>query len=338
MVELGYHVSSEEHGPNDLICYAQRAEQSGFGFALISDHYHPWIDRQGHSPFVWAVIGAIAQATERLRLGTAVTCPILRLHPAIVAQAAATAAALLPGRFFLGVGTGENLNEHVLGQHWPPADVRREMLEDAVTILRLLWRGGTQSHRGRYFTVEEACIYTLPDEPPPIYVAAGGRGGATFAGRIGDGLISVVPKADVIEAFAAAGGAGKPRYAQVHVCWAEDEATARRTAHEWWPVAGLEGAPITELRLPRHFEQAVKPVREEDVAERVVCGPDPARHLAAIRTFADAGYDHVAVHQIGPDQEGFFRFYEREILPQFAQSSRHPTRTGKGTNDGNDRG
>src|SRR5437764_4099515 len=168
MVEIGYTLSSEEWGPADLVRWARRAEEVGFGFALVSDHYHPWIDAQGHSPFVWTVIGGVAQATERLRLGTGVTCPTIRLHPAIVAQAAATSAAMMPGRFFLGVGSGENLNEHVVGARWPSADERLEMLEEAVEVIRLLWEGGTQTHRGAHYTVENACIYTLPEEPPPL--------------------------------------------------------------------------------------------------------------------------------------------------------------------------
>jgi coenzyme F420-dependent glucose-6-phosphate dehydrogenase len=210
MVEIGYALSSEEHSPNDLVRYARRAEEAGFTFALISDHYHPWIDRQGHSSFVWNVIGAIAQATERLRLGTGVTCPTIRIHPAIVAQAAATSAVMMPGRFFLGVGSGENLNEHILGGYWPSAEVRLEMLEEAVEVIRLLWQGGSQSHRGRYFTVENARVYTLPDELPPLVVAASGQRAAELTGRIGDGLISTSPDSELPSSFRQAGGAGKP--------------------------------------------------------------------------------------------------------------------------------
>jgi coenzyme F420-dependent glucose-6-phosphate dehydrogenase len=316
MAEFGYHLSSEEHGPVELVRYARRAEEAGFAFALISDHYHPWIDRQGHSPFVWSVIGGIAQVTERLRLGTAVTCPLIRIHPAIVAQAAATAAVMLPGRFFLGVGTGENLNEHIVSDRWPPLPIRREMLPEAVEVIRLLWQCGSRSHRGRYYTVESARIYTLPAEPPPICVAAAGVRGAELAGRIGDGLISVAPRAELVKAFAAAGGAGKPRYAQVHVCWAPSEAEARRTARAWWPTAALPGALGIELRRPIDFESAAALVTEEEVARVITCGPDPEHHLATIRRFLDAGFDHVALHQVGPDQEGFFRFYERDVLPQ----------------------
>src|SRR6185436_3093586 len=208
-IELGYWISSEEHSPNDLVYSAQRAEEMGFRFALISDHFHPWSDRQGHSPFVWSVIGAIAHATQHLRLGTAVTCPTTRLHPAIIAQASATAATMMPGRFFLGVGTGENLNEHILGQRWPPSDVRRDMLAEAVEVIRLLWGGGEQSHHGKYYTVENARLYTLPDEPPPLFIAASGKNSAQLAGHLGDGLIAVAPLRELVESFRRAGGMNK---------------------------------------------------------------------------------------------------------------------------------
>ena len=317
MAEIGYAISSEEHAPRDILHHARRAEEAGFPFALISDHFHPWVDRQGHSPFVWSVLGGIAHATERLRIGTGVTCPMIRIHPAIIAHATATIAAMMPGRFFLGVGTGENLNEHILGDRWPPHDVRSEMLEEAVAVIRLLWQGGEQTHRGRHYTVENARLYTLPEEPPPIMVAGSGPRAARLAGRIGDGLINTAPDAEVRETFERAGGAGKPRYAQMTVCWAADEAQARRTAFEIWPNGGLKGELSQELPTPAHFEQAAKLVTEEMVAEEVVCGPDPEPHIAKIQAYVDAGYDHIYVHQVGPDQEGFFRFYEREILPRF---------------------
>jgi coenzyme F420-dependent glucose-6-phosphate dehydrogenase len=317
-VELGYAVSSEEHRPLDLVRNAAKAEEAGFTFALVSDHFHPWVDRQGQSAFVWSVLGGIALATERLAIGTGVTCPTIRIHPAIVAQAAATTAAMLPGRFFLGVGTGENLNEHVLGQRWPSTETRREMLEEAVGLMRELWRGDLLSHRGRHYTVENARIYTLPDEPIDVLVAAGGPKAAEVAGRIGDGLISTAPDGALLDAFDVAGGSGKPRYAQLTVCWATSEAAARRTAHEVWPNAALRGPLGQELPLPSHFEAAAAMVTEDDVAEAIVCGPDPAAHIARIDEYLEAGYTHVYVHQVGPDQDGFFRFYETEILPHYA--------------------
>jgi G6PDH family F420-dependent oxidoreductase len=284
---------------------------------MISDHYHPWIDRQGQAPFVWSVIGGISQVTRSLSVVTGVTCPTTRIHPAIVAQAAATSACLLPGRFMLGVGTGENLNEHILGDTWPSAAVRREWLEEAIEVMRALWKGEDTSHRGRYFTVENARIYSLPQQPPPIFVAASGEQAAELAGRAGDGLVSTAPNKEVVNTFEQTGGKGKPRYAELTVCWAPDEASARKTAHEIWSLVGIPGELSQELPLPRHFEQAAQLVREEDVAKTVPCGPDPARHRASIQKYIDAGFDHIAVHQVGPDQEGFFRFYEREILPSF---------------------
>lgn len=316
MAEFGYALSSEEHTPNDLVKYARLAEETGFSFALISDHYHPWINEQGHSAFVWGVIGGIAQVTERLRLGTGVTCPTMRIHPAIIAQAAATAAAMMPGRFFLGVGTGENLNEHILGERWPPHDIRLAMFEEAVDIIRTLWSGETINYWGDFYTVEDARIYTLPEETPPIMVAAGGKNMAEAAGQIGDGLISTSPKAELIQQFKETGGDGKPCYGQVTVCWAESEEMGRRMAYRQWPNSALTGELTQELRTVAHFEQAAEMVNEDDVAQKIVCGPDSRRHLESIQKFIDAGYDHVYIHQIGPDQEGFFRFYEREVLPE----------------------
>jgi coenzyme F420-dependent glucose-6-phosphate dehydrogenase len=290
------------------------AEERGFAFALISDHFHPWTDRQGQSPFVWTVIGAIAQATERLRLGTGVTCPLIRTHPAVIAHAAATATVLMPGRFFLGLGTGENLNEHVLGDRWPEGQVRFEMLSEAIEVIRLLWRGGYQSHHGTYYTVEQGRLYTLPEEPPPIMVAAGKPNAAKLAATAGDGLIGTTPDEEILSAFEAAGGTDKPRIGQLTVCWAEDEAAARKTALDWWPNAAAPGELGQELALPRHFEQVAELISEDDVAAKVVCSPDADAHRAAIQEFADAGYDHVYIHQVGPDQEGFLDFYSREIL------------------------
>ena len=317
MVQIGYTLSSEEHRPNDLVRQARLAEDAGFTFALISDHFHPWIDAQGQSPFVWAVIGGVATATKHLRLGTGVTCPIRRIHPAIVAQAASTAASMMPGRFFLGVGTGENLNEHVTGLRWPEIEVRQAMLEEAIAILRLLWQGGNQSHHGKYFTVENARIYTLPEEPLPLMVGAAGPRSAELAGRHGDGLISTAPASEVIQAFDKAGGKG-PRYGQMTVCWAQDEASALRTSHKIWPNSGLPGQLGQELPTPTLFEQAVQLVTPEVMAKQTVVGPDPSKYLAKIDEFAKAGFDHVYLHQIGPDQEGFIRFAERELLPHFA--------------------
>jgi coenzyme F420-dependent glucose-6-phosphate dehydrogenase len=317
-VAVGYTLSGEEFGPRELVSFARAAEQAGFDFASISDHYHPWVDRQGNSPFAWTVIGGIAAATDRIRLGTGVTCPTTRIHPAVIAQAAATAAAMLPGRFWLGVGSGENLNEHILGDRWPETTVRQEMLEEAIEVIRKLWDGGLTSHHGPYFTVENARLYTLPGEAPPIMVAAAGGQAVELAARVGDGLFGLAPDPDMIEQFERAGGRGKPRFGQVHVCWAEREDQAKRTALEWWPNALVSGAASWELPLPSHFEETSAWGDENDIGESVICGPDPERHVAAIREFIDAGYDHVYYHQVGPDQEGFIRFAEAELLPRLA--------------------
>src|SRR5436309_4330280 len=210
-MELGYTLSSEEHPPNDLVRNARAAEEAGFEFLTISDHFHPWVDAQGQSPFVWSVIGAVAHATERIRLGTGVTCPTIRIHPAIIAQAAATSQVMSEGRFFLGVGTGEELNEHVTGARWPGPQERLEMLEEAIGVLRLLWEGGYQSHYGKHYTVEQARIFTLPDEPPEIAVAASQPNAAELASRVGDALIAVAPDEELVKTF----GKEKPRYGQL---------------------------------------------------------------------------------------------------------------------------
>ena len=316
MAEIGYALSSEEHGPRELVANAAKAEAAGFDFLMVSDHFHPWTDKQGNSPFVWSVIGGIAEATDRVWLGTGVTCPTMRIHPAIIAQAAATSAALMPGRFRLGVGTGENLNEHILGDHWPETDVRREMLEEAIEVMRLLWQGGTKSWRGKHYTVEQACIYSLPEEPPDILVAASGPKSIELAGRVGDGYIGLAPKEESVKRFRDAGGEGKPAVGQIEVCWAESEDEGVKTAYEWWPQTALSGELTYELKLPAHFEQACEQVSEDDIREAVVCGPDVEKHVKGVKEFLDAGYTHVYVHQLGPDQDGFLSFYEDEVLPE----------------------
>jgi G6PDH family F420-dependent oxidoreductase len=314
--KIGYKLSSEEFSAPDLVRQAERAEDAGFEFAAISDHFHPWTDEQGESPFVWGVLGAIGVATERLELLTGVTCPTIRTHPAIVAQAAATAATLLPGRFCLGVGTGEALNEHILGDRWPPASVRRHMLDEAIDVIRLLWRGGMQTHHGRYFTVENTRIYSMPEVPPAILVAASGDKAIELAGKKGDGLIALAPDEDMIGKFDAAGGEGKPRYAEVTVCWGEDRDKALKNAAGWWPIVGLGGELSQELPLPRHFEAAADNVEPEDLDGKIAAGPDPEEHIDLINKYVDAGYTHIWAHQIGPDQDGFFNFYESQVLPK----------------------
>ncbi|GAA1756390.1 TIGR03557 family F420-dependent LLM class oxidoreductase [Luedemannella helvata] len=313
MVTIGYALSSEEHPASDLVRYAARAEDVGFGYAMISDHFHPWIGEQGQSPFVWSVLGGIAQATTHLRVGTGVTCPIMRYHPAIVAQAAATVATMMPGRFMLGVGTGEALNEHVVARRWPAYEVRAAMLAEAVDIMRRLFAGDQVRHYGEHFTVENARLYSRPDTPPPILVAAGAPRAARLAARIGDGLVNYAPDPGVVEAF---DQPEKPRLVQYNVCWAKDEAQARATARRVCPTVALPGELGQHLPEVAHYEQFAGTVTEDRIAEVIVCGPDPERHLAGIQRCVDAGYDHVHVDQVGPDQEGFFAFYEQEILPK----------------------
>jgi coenzyme F420-dependent glucose-6-phosphate dehydrogenase len=314
-MRIGYTLSSEEHEALDLVRDAQRAEAAGADFVSISDHYHPWVDKQGHSPFVWAVLGGIAATTERIEVATGVTCPIMRIHPAVIAQASATVATMLPGRFFFGVGSGEALNEHVTGEHWPPVDVRLEMLEEAVQVIRDLWEGDLYSHRGRYYTVENARLYSRPDSPPPIVVSGAGTKATELAGRIGDGYWGMAPDPALVETFQKAGGDG-PAFAQITCCWGADEKAARRTAFEIWPNSGLQGQLAQELALPSYFEDAAKTLTEEQATEHTPCGPDPEPYVTAFETYANAGFDHLYFHQIGPDQEGFLSFFESELLPR----------------------
>jgi G6PDH family F420-dependent oxidoreductase len=315
VVRIGYFLSSEEHGPAELVAQAQAAERAGFSALWISDHFHPWNDEQGNSPFVWSVIGAIAQATS-LPVTTAVTCPTVRIHPAIIAQAAATSALLTEGRFVLGVGSGEALNEHILGDVWPEAEVRQEMLAEAIDVIRKLFTGEQVSYYGKHYTVVNARLYSNPATPPPIYISGFGPRSIKLAAEIGDGLMTVQPDAQSVRQFRESGGAGKPVQGGLKVCWGTDEADAVKLAHRLWSNEEVPGALAQELPLPAHFEQASQLVTEDMVAKKVACGPDPQRHLSSIQQFADAGFDEIYVNQIGPDQEGFFAFYQQEILPR----------------------
>lgn len=321
MVELGYFLSSEEHGPRALIEQAELAEAAGFRSVSISDHFHPWLDDQGQSPFVWTTIGGIA-ATTGLEVTTAVTCPIMRMHPAVVAQAAATASAVLEGRFRLGVGTGERLNEHVLGQHWPPAEVRRAMLAEAVELMRALWTGDLVTRRGEHFTTENARIYTTPPGELPVLVSAYGPAAADLAAEIGDGVVSTSPDAEVLRRYREHGGRG-PALATIKVCWGTDEGAAMRTAHRLWRSSGVPGAASQELAVPSHFDEAAALVTPEQIGEKIPCGPDPQRYLDAIRTYIDAGFDEIHIGQIGGDQAGFLRFFQRELAPRLELSAAH---------------
>ena len=315
MVSVGYFLSSEEHGPKELVQQARWAEQAGFDRLWVSDHFHPWLDEQGQSPFVWGVIGALSEAVS-LPVTTAVTCPIVRMHPAVVAQAAATASRQLDGRFVLGVGTGENLNEHVTGARWPGAGQRLEMLEEAVEVIRALHGGENVNHRGTHYTVENARLYTAPDGPVPIYVSAFGPRAVALAARIGDGYCLTMPDADLVTRFRKQGGGDKPVQGGVKVCWAPTEEEGAATARRLWPNEALGGSLAQELPRPADFAAATELVTEDMMREKLACGPDPEAHLASVRAYAEAGFDEVYVQQIGPDQERFFEAWSTDVLPK----------------------
>jgi G6PDH family F420-dependent oxidoreductase len=315
-MRIGYFLSSEEWGPKELVEQAVKAQEAGFDGLWISDHYHPWNDEQGHSPFVWSTIGAIAHATDGMQLTTAVTCPTIRIHPAIIAQAAATSAVMLDGRFCLGLGSGEALNEHILGDRWPEADERLEMLEEAVEVIRMLWKGGVHDHRGLHYRVEHARIYDLPESPPPIVISGFGRKSIELAARVGDGFCTTAPDADAVKRFRSLSRNGRLVQGGMKVCWAASEADAVRTVHRLWPIEALPGELAQVLPTPEHFEQASELVSEAMVAEQFPCGPDVERHVEAIRAYAEAGFDELYVNQIGPDQDAFFSAYRDEVLPR----------------------
>ena len=314
MADIGVFLSSEEHGPDRLLQQAQWAAEAGIDSLLISDHFHPWTGAQGESPFVWSVIGAIAATTE-MKVTTGVTCPTVRISPVVLAQAAATAQRLLAGRFVFGVGSGEALNEHILGDRWPSAPVRQDMMAEAIDVIRKLWEGGNVLHEGRFYTVDNARIYSLPDSPPPIPISAFGPASASLAADIGDGLITVQPDRDMVSSYRQHGGEG-PVIGAVKLCWDEDEAAAVKTAHQLWPTECLPGQQMQELPMPVHFEEAASIVTEDMVKEKIPCGPDPERHLQAINEFLEAGFDEVYINQIGTDWPGFLNFYARELAPR----------------------
>ncbi|MCF4141163.1 LLM class F420-dependent oxidoreductase [Streptomyces sp. Tue 6430] len=315
MPEYGYFLSCEEFGPADLVEQARMAEQAGFTALWISDHYHPWNGAQGQSPFVWSVIGALSQAVS-LPVETAVTCPTVRMHPAVVAQAAATSAVLTEGRFRLGVGSGEALNEHILGDAWPPAHVRLEMLEEAIQIMRRLFTGEEVNHVGTHYRVENARLYTVPDEPVPIDVSGFGPKATSLASRVGDGYITMMPEEPMVEQFRKGGGGAKLVSGGTKVCYGPDREEAVRTVRRLWSNQLLPGEMGQVLPTPSHFEQLEPLVTEEMVARNTVCGDDVDAHVTALKAFADAGFDRIYVNQIGPDQRGFFDFYRTKVLPR----------------------
>jgi G6PDH family F420-dependent oxidoreductase len=317
-MRIGYFLASEEFSPSELLAQARMAQDAGFAGLWISDHYHPWNDAQGHSPCVWPMIGALSQAAPQMKVTTAVTCPTVRIHPAIVAQAAATCAILLEGRFALGLGSGEALNEHILGNRWPHAEERRAMLEEAVHVIRCLWQGGMQSHRGVHYRVENARIYDLPEETPPILLSGFGPKATKLAARVGDGYCTVGPDAEEVQRFRAESRTPDPIVAGgLKVCWGEDENAARATARRLWPNEALGGELAQVLPTPAHLEAACEPLTEEAVAAEVPCGPDLDMHIEKIRRYEEAGFDELYVQQIGADHERFFELYAREVVPHF---------------------
>ena len=319
-MRIGYFLSCEEYNPTQLVDQARGAYEAGFESLWISDHFHPWNDEQGESPFVWSIIGAITEVCP-LPIATAVTCPTVRVHPAVVAQAAATSAAMVDAGFILGVGSGEALNEHVVGARWPDATVRLDMLEEAVEVMRALWTGDFVDHHGRHYTVENARLYTLPDTPPPVYVSGFGPRAAKLAGRIGDGYITTSPDEELIADFREGGGEGKPVQAGYKVCWGTDDATCIDTAHRLWANSGLPGELSQILPSPRHYEQASQLVTRESTAESIAYGDDVDRHIDAFRPYARAGVDVVHISQMGgrfdrTSTAGFFEFYRDSVLPR----------------------
>lgn len=314
MVSMGYFLSCEEFGPRELVRQARMAADAGFERLWISDHFHPWNGEQGQSPFVWSVIGALSEAVS-LPVSTAVTCPTMRIHPAIIAQAAATAAVQHEGRFTLGVGSGEALNEHILGDPWPPVGVRLAMLEEAVELIRLLHRGEQVSFHGEHYEVADARIYTLPEQPVPIYVSGFGPQATDLAARIGDGYCTASPEPGMVEHFRTSGGGDKPVQGGMKVCWAGTEQAGLDTAHRLWANELLPGQLAQVLPRPQDFEAAATLVTKEAVGEQIACGPDPQRHLAAVAQYVDAGFDEVYVQQVGGDHEKFFRTWSTEVLP-----------------------
>jgi G6PDH family F420-dependent oxidoreductase len=314
MPEFGYTLSSEEFAGSELVEFAREAESRDYDFLSVSDHFHPWLAEQGESPFVWNTLGGVAAATDDIDLGVGVTCPTVRIHPVNVAQAAATTKEMLEGReFYFGVGSGEALNEHVTGEHWPEHDVRMEMLEEAIDVIRSLWTGEQVSHRGKHFTVENARLYTLPEELPSLVVSAFGEESARRASDVGDGFWSVGPQ-DVVEEYEGDG----PKMTQLTMCVADSEDEAVKTAHENWRQSALPGELNQILPTPKHFDEATQMVTEETMREgSTLTSTDPQEHIDSIQQCLDAGYDHVYFHQIGDDQEAFFEFYEEEVLPSF---------------------
>lgn len=311
-MRIGFKLMAEQYGPRELVRQAVRAEEVGFDFVEISDHFHPWLHDQGHSPFAWVVLSAIAERTERIRIGTGVTCPILRYHPAVVAQASATIALLSKGRHFLGIGAGERLNEHVVGDGWPAVSQRHAMLREALEIIRLLWSGGYHSYGGEYLALEDARVFDLPETPPELIVALSGKSSASVAADLGDGMFAIEPKPELPRLYERAGGTG-PKYAEVALAVGDDAEVALRRARDMLRFTLGGWKVMAELPNPVNFEAATAQVSVDDLRGQVSAGPDPEEHLTQVKTFADAGFDHLALLNAGADVERFFDYVEREL-------------------------
>lgn len=312
-MQIGYTLMGEQRAPRDLVNDAVLAERAGFDFLVASDHFSPWLEVQGHSPYTWTVLGAVAQATERVPFMTYVTCPIVRYHPAVVAQKAATLQILSEGRFSLGLGAGEQLNEHVVGKRWPPVDVRHAMLTEAVGIIRDLWGGGFVNHRGEHFTVESAKLYDVPDTLPPIGIAASGKQSTRLAAQGGDYLIATEPKAEIVESYREAGGTGDV-VGQFPVCFGEEHKSLQ-TLHEQFRWMGLGWKVNSELPGTAAFDSASQFVREEDMAQTAAWGTDVSRYQEKVQAFADAGFTKVALVQVGPEQKEFCDWFASDLRP-----------------------
>jgi G6PDH family F420-dependent oxidoreductase len=317
MVRIGYTMMTEQAGPRELVGHVVRAEEAGFDFSVTSDHYFPWLREQGHAPYAWSVLGAAAQATTRIPLMTYVTCPTFRYHPAVVAQKAATMQLLSQGRFRLGLGSGENLNEHVTGEGWPAVDVRHERFEEAVEIIRALLDGGHLTYHGEHYQVDSAKLWDLPERPPEIGIAVSGEQSCSLAGHYADLVIATEPKKDLLELFDQHGGEGKPRVGQLPVCFDTDRDAAVARAHEQFRWFGLGWKVNAELPHPDSFSAATQFVRQEDVASSIPCGDDPEAFVEAVRPYVEAGFTEVALVQIGGEsQHPFLEWSERTLLPE----------------------
>lgn len=318
MAKFGYKLMTEEHGPKALVANAVRAEAAGFDFVSISDHFHPWLEAQGHAPFAWSVLGAIAQATSKVGIVTGLTCPIIRYHPAIIAQAAATIALMSGDRFSLSVGAGERLNEHVVGARWPSIPERHAMLGEAIDIFRTLWSGGVHTKIGRHFVLDHARLYDLPEKPIPVVMGVSGPHGVALAAAKADGIMATEPNAELVRSFRSQSGAGGPAYAEALLAFANTEDIGLNLAKERFSFSALGWAVNSELPTVEAFEAACRYVEPGNLAGSIGVGPDPEAHLRIIERYMEAGFDHIVLTCPGPAQDRFLEFFEHELRPRLA--------------------